>query len=106
MAIEQRARTYLAVNCAQCHRPGGPGGGNLDLRFDTQLAMTGMIDVTAQSGDLGLPAARVVAPGSRTSSVLWERLRRLDDKRMPPLGTHRVDQEAVDMIGTWIDGLN
>jgi hypothetical protein len=37
--------------------------------------------------------------------VLWERMRRLDGNRMPPLGTHRVDQPAVDLIGEWIDRL-
>ncbi len=58
-----------------------------------------------QSGDLGLTNARVVAPGSKESSVLWERMRRLDTYRMPKIGSHRVDQAAVDLIGMWIDSL-
>src|SRR5262249_18402034 len=33
-AVATRARAYLAVNCAQCHRPGGPTPVNLDFRFD------------------------------------------------------------------------
>ncbi len=102
--IETRARTYLAVNCAQCHRPSGGTPVNLDLRFDTANASMNAIDVSPTQ-DLGLTNARIIARGSKESSVLWERVRRTDATRMPPLGTHRVDQDAVDLIGQWIDSL-
>jgi len=101
----RRARGYLAVNCSQCHRPGGPTPVALDLRFDTPLPQTGSINVTPTSGDLGLAGANIITPGSKESSVLWERMRRLDAKRMPPLGSHRVDTAGVDLIGQWIDQL-
>ena len=40
--------------------------------------------------------ARIIAPGAKDSSVLWERMRRpRRTRRMPPLGTHRVDQDRV-----------
>jgi mono/diheme cytochrome c family protein len=103
--LDRRARTYLAVNCAQCHQPGGPGSGGFDLRYDTPWLGTGLRDALPQQGSLGLPNARLVAPGNKASSVLWERLRRLDDTRMPPLGSHRVDDAAVELIGRWIDQL-
>jgi hypothetical protein len=32
-------------------------------------------------------------------------MRRLDATRMPPLASHLVHQQAVDLIGAWIDGL-
>ena len=54
------------------------------------------IDVTPHAGDLGIAKRKAsLRRGDKSSSVLWERIRRLDDTRMPPLGTHRVDQEAV-----------
>lgn len=102
---DRRARGYLAVNCSQCHRPGGPAPVALDLRFDTPLPQTGLLNVTPSSGNLGLVAATIVTPGSKESSVLWERMRRLDTNRMPPLGSHRVDSAGVDLIGQWIDQL-
>ena len=34
VATDFRARAYLAVNCAQCHQPGGPAPTALDFRFD------------------------------------------------------------------------
>ncbi len=104
--LDRRARSYLAVNCAPCHRPGGPTPVALDLRFDTPLAQTGSIDVTPASGDLGLVGATIVTPGNKESSVLWERMRRLDGTRMPPIGSHRVDTAGVDLIGQWIDQLS
>ena len=54
-------------------------------------------------GNLGLPGAKIIAKGNKNASVLWERMRRKDDTRMPPLGTHEVDLQTVDLIGVWID---
>ncbi|MCX7063673.1 MAG: PQQ-dependent sugar dehydrogenase, partial [Proteobacteria bacterium] len=104
-SIASRARAYLAVNCAQCHQPGGPTPVNLDFRFDTADGSMNAIGVVPTAGELGLVNARIIARGAKASSVLWERMRRLDGNRMPPLGTHRVDQAAVDLIGEWIDRL-
>jgi uncharacterized repeat protein (TIGR03806 family) len=104
--VATRARAYLAVNCAQCHRPGGPTNVNLDFRFDTADASMNAINVTPTQGDLGIGAsARIIAPGAKANSVLWQRIQRLDTNRMPPLASHRVDQTAVTVIGSWIDSL-
>ena len=105
VSTAQRARAYLAVNCAQCHRPGGPTPVNMDFRFDTSDAAMNAIDVTPQAGDLGIAGAKIIARGNKANSVLWQRIQRLDDTRMPRLGSHRVDQQAVTIIGDWIDGL-
>jgi len=101
--VETRARAYLDVNCAFCHRPGGPTPATIDLRYGIAVAQMGVYDVAPEHGDLGLANARIVAPGSKESSTLWERMRRLDETRMPPLASLVVDQAGVDLIGTWID---
>jgi len=103
--LDERARAYLHVNCASCHRPGGPTPDALDLRFDTELAATGALDTVPTAGDLGLADARIIAPGDRARSVLWERMRLLDGNRMPPLSSHRVDDVGVALVGDWIDTL-
>ena len=105
--VAVRARAYLAVNCSQCHQPSGPTPVNLDFRFDTADAAMNAINALPTQGTLGLANARIIAPGAKESSVLWERMRRPDPNtvRMPPIGTHRIDQVGVDLIGEWIDGL-
>jgi uncharacterized repeat protein (TIGR03806 family) len=100
-----RARAYLDANCASCHRPGGPAPGGLDLRWTTIDAAMNVVNVRPTEGDLGLPDAWRVRPGSKESSVLWQRLRRTDDTRMPPLASHVADASAEQLIGAWIDGL-
>src|SRR5690606_22857342 len=44
-AIAPRARSYLHANCSGCHRPGGPGRGGMDLRFETPFASMAVCDV-------------------------------------------------------------
>ena len=105
VAPTERARAYLDVNCAQCHQPGGPAPTSMDLRFDTALADMGVLDVTPSAGDLGVIDARIVAPGDRARSVLWMRMGTLDGNRMPSLGSHKVDDAALQVIGDWIDTL-
>jgi len=105
VGVDARARAYLHVNCAQCHRPGGPAPVALDLRYDTRIADTGTLNAPPQAGGLGLADPRIIAPGNRADSVLWERMRRLDAQRMPPLASHLVDEAGVELIGAWIDGL-
>jgi len=105
VSLDERARAYLDVNCATCHRPGGPAPTALDLRMDTALADTGALDEPPSAGDLGLDDPRIIASGDHLRSVLWQRMARLDGNRMPPIGSHVVDEAAVALIGDWIDTL-
>jgi len=104
-SLDDRARSYLAANCSQCHRPQGPAPGGIDLRFDTPLASTDLVGVAPTEGDLGLPSPLRVDPGDRTSSVLWRRVTATDATRMPPIASNEVDPLAEQLLGDWIDGL-
>jgi uncharacterized repeat protein (TIGR03806 family) len=104
--LPQRARAYLHTNCSQCHRPGGPTGSSMDLRYSTLLANTGACDAMPQSGDLGIGvAARIIAPGSAANSVLLARINRRDASQMPPLATNVIDSAGVTLIRDWITSL-
>lgn len=103
-SLDDRARTYLHVNCSSCHRPDGPALGELDLRRQTALASTGLCAPPTQ-GNLGLQAPQVVDPGDPANSVLWVRMRDPGAYRMPPIASEVVDQDGVDLIGDWITGL-
>ena len=101
--VEARARAYLDVNCSSCHQPGGPAPTAMDLRADTPVEAMNVVGVAPNAGDLGIAGARIVASGDKSASVLWQRLRRTDEARMPPLSTHVVDEAGVELIGRWID---
>ncbi|WP_062059704.1 PQQ-dependent sugar dehydrogenase [Cellvibrio sp. OA-2007] len=103
--LAQRARSYLHSNCSNCHSPSGPTPVNLDLRFSTTLSSTFTCNMQPVAGDLGISNARIIAPGEPERSVLLARMKARDDNQMPPLGSHLVDQAAVDVIAAWIGGL-
>ena len=106
VSLEQRARAYLHSNCATCHRPGGPGRGELDFRFKTPLQDTGMINKPPMLEDLGIVNARIVAPGDPDRSILAVRMgSRSTAIMMPPLGSHLVDTNGVSLIHQWISSI-
>ena len=51
VSIEQRARTYLDVNCAQCHQPAGTTPVDIDLRLSVSNAQMNAIGQSPQAGD-------------------------------------------------------
>jgi mono/diheme cytochrome c family protein len=105
-ALGARARAYLHTNCAHCHRPNGPTGVSIDLRFATALSATAACDAQPQAGDLGLANARLIAPGAPERSVLLERMSRRDAQAMPPLASNLVDAAGVGVIRDWIASLS
>ena len=103
-SLEERARSYLDANCANCHRPGGSRG-PLDLRHETPLEKQGLVGVPLIAGDLGVPGALCLVPGDAKRSGLYLRMARLDVFQMPPLAMKRVDAEALAVIKGWIEEL-
>ena len=102
-SAESRARAYLDVNCAHCHQESGPTNVMVDLRYDVAADSMNAFGVPPLGDDLGLENALLIRPGVKESSVLWERMRRLDATRMPSLGSTEVDAAAVQAVGEWID---
>ena len=100
--LEERVRAYLAVNCAQCHQPGGPALGFWDARAHLPLDETGVVNGELVA-DFGNADRRVIVPGSEADSMLLIRL--LGEPsvvRMPPIGSHELDQEAIELMRGWI----
>jgi uncharacterized repeat protein (TIGR03806 family) len=105
-SLGDRARAWLHSNCAQCHRPGGPTSSTMDLRFSTPLANTNACNVSPLLGNLGNPAALLIAPGAPADSIVIERASRRDASGMPPLGTNLVDTAGITLLSDWILGLS
>lgn len=104
--LDDRARAYLHTNCAQCHRPGGPTGTDLDLRYDTPLAATNTCDTVPQTGSLGIVNARLLAPGDPGRSMLLVRTNRRDANAMPPLASNAIDSDGVSLLTEWINSIS
>jgi uncharacterized repeat protein (TIGR03806 family) len=102
-SLAARARSWLAANCAQCHRPLGGTPVDLDLRFQTDPQDMHAISVASTVTVSGGSGTRITA-GSKEQSDLWLRIGRRDGSRMPPVGSSVVDDAAVALIGAWIDG--
>lgn len=103
--LEARARAYLHANCAQCHRPTGPGNASIDLRWNTALDETNMVGVEPAQGDLGLSGARIVAAGLPEASTLLVRMRKRETGAMPPLGSAVHDARGAELLREWIASL-
>jgi uncharacterized repeat protein (TIGR03806 family) len=105
-ALESRARAYLHANCSQCHRPGGPGRGPADFRFGQATSMLGVCGVDPTEGDLGVAGAKLLQPGSPSSSIISLRMHALDAARMPALGSVVVDATGAKLVDDWISALS
>ncbi len=103
--LDARARAYLDTNCASCHLPGGAANANLDLRAITPLGEMGVCDAEPSQGDLGVPGARLLAPGDPGRSLILQRTSRRGEGQMPPLGSHIFDLEGVLLLEAWIQAL-
>jgi mono/diheme cytochrome c family protein len=102
--LEERVRSYLAANCAQCHRPGGVRA-NFDARYETPLQLQGIIN-GAVNNPLDIPDAAVVSPGAIFNSILYLRLNSLNGEiKMPPLARNTIDAAAVTTLADWIQTL-
>lgn len=102
-SLQKRARAYLASNCSMCHQPGATAPTNIDLRWEAVNSQINAINVPPGNGDFGIPDAKIISTENVDNSIILYRMGLRDDLfQMPPLGTSRVDQEAVDMLRQWI----
>lgn len=104
-SLEERARAYLDVNCAHCHRRGGPASNSgLFLNWgqtDRTALGVGKRPVAAGRGSGGL--AVDIAPGDPDASILVYRMESLEPGvMMPELGRSLRHDEGVALIRAWI----
>jgi uncharacterized repeat protein (TIGR03806 family) len=104
IAIEERARAYLDVNCAYCHNDGGSVPAQWDSRSALPLFETGMVNGIPGNG-IEHPSDRLIVPGLDQRSVIVHRVAaRNGYTRMPPLGSNVIDHEGVQLLTDWING--
>lgn len=102
-SLEARVRSYLDVNCAYCHRPGGGGGGNWDGRHQLTLDQAGLVNAPSVDAPLH-PGDLLVIPGNVGASILHHRAAASNGySRMPPLSTNLIDTAGVQLLADWIE---
>ncbi|MEM7436219.1 MAG: DUF4215 domain-containing protein, partial [Myxococcota bacterium] len=99
-SLEDRARSWLASNCAGCHRPGEVTAG-FDLRYETPFISQGLV-WTGVRDDLGNPGTVVIRPGDPELSSLFKRVEAIGPIAMPPLAKELAELPAVDLLREWI----
>ena len=102
--LESRAKSYLEVNCSNCHAPGIGLRSSFDTRFETSLDSSGMIYGTLL--EYVDNSTHLIVPGDTAKSAIYQRLKSLEDGiSMPPLAKNVVDQKGMELIGEWIMSL-
>lgn len=104
-SLDQRARIYLDVNCANCHNRGGSANNSgLFLGYDEKNKRSYGIykpPVAAGRGSGGLQ--HDILPGKPDESILVYRMESTHPAvRMPEIGRTLVHDEAVELIREWI----
>ena len=104
--LNDRARAYLDINCAHCHRPDGPANtSGLDLRLHNHDLTSLGIQKAPVAAGRGSGNRKVdILPTKPHESILFFRMDSADPGiMMPELGRSRIHKEGVALIKEWIE---
>jgi mono/diheme cytochrome c family protein len=103
-SYQERARSYLDANCAQCHQPGG-NGPTFDARYDTPLASQNITNYPA-TALLGYDNTCIIKADDVWRSAIYDRMNTTNNQiKMPPLARNLVDTNGVAVMADWINSL-
>ncbi len=103
--LEKRARAWLHLNCAHCHRRGGGGTAAIDIQQHLSLTETSLVEAKVTQGPCGIQNPRIVVPGDAHRSILYYRIATLGRGHMPKFGSTLADAAGIRLIREWIDSL-
>jgi putative heme-binding domain-containing protein len=103
--LEQRARSWLHSNCAQCHRENGGGSVPLMLNAELRLDQLRALGEAPTRGDFGIPGAQLLRAGDPWRSVLLHRIATAGAGHMPAIGSHEADERSLAMLAQWVQSL-
>ena len=106
--LEDKARSYLDLNCAYCHLPSNGLRAEFDLRLINSLEETGLL--TAGIGEVveGIGNdQKILYPGNAAKSHIFYRVNSTDSGiMMPPIAKNKIDEKGVELLQEWINQLN
>ena len=105
-SLEARARAYLAINCAHCHRKEGPAqtSGLYLTEAETNPTAIGINKTPVAAGKGSGGRSYDIVPGNAAQSILYYRMF-VDSpgERMPELGRTGAHREGLALIRDWIN---
>ena len=105
-SIDDRARSYLDVNCSSCHRPGAGTRATWNGLLSENLANAFIVNGEVAE-DLGISGAKVVVPGDTAKSILYQRMKQVNTTAaMPPLAKSVRHDEGLALIAEWINTMD
>jgi uncharacterized repeat protein (TIGR03806 family) len=105
ISIDKRARAWLEINCAHCHRPDGPAKTSglylmADVNKSNELGI-GKAPIAAGKGSGGRLFG--IVPGKPDESILQYRIESTHPGiMMPEVGRKLVHEEGVELVRRWI----
>ena len=108
-SLNDRARSWLDINCAHCHRPNGPAAtSGLNLSVHEKDPTAWGVRKTPVAAGRGSGNRRYdILPGHPDQSILLYRLESTDPGVMMPEVARKVThREGVALIRAWISTLN
>ena len=109
--LDLRARSYVDINCAHCHRDGGhcnyrPMRYAFNETYNNNRNMGVCVD-TQDMQDFPPALSKIVTPGNIERSMMYYRLNTEDESyRMPLHGRTIIHTEGVELIRDWINSLS
>ncbi|MCU0327058.1 MAG: hypothetical protein MUF45_17790 [Spirosomaceae bacterium] len=107
-SLDERARIWLDINCAHCHRPEGPAstsGLNLSIH-NNDMTTLGIEKAPVAAGRGTGDKKYDIVKGYPEESILLYRLESTDPGiMMPEVGRRQVHKESVALIKEWIENM-
>jgi len=106
--LELRAKAYLDINCAHCHRAEGPAStSGLFLDYEETDPMKLGVFKTPVAAGFGAGSFKyAIYPGKADESIMTFRMSTNKvGAAMPELGRVSVHEEGVELIRDWINGM-
>ncbi len=104
-SLDLRARAWLDINCAHCHREGGPAqtsGLNLSIH-ETNPAAYGVLKTPVAAGRGSGNRKYDIVPSKPDESIIVYRIESTDPGvMMPEVGRKTMHKEGLELIKEWI----
>ncbi|MEZ0610362.1 SO2930 family diheme c-type cytochrome [Fibrella sp. WM1] len=107
--LAERARIYLDINCAHCHRPDGPAStSGLNLTMHEQNPTAWGLHKTPVAAGRGSGGHQYdIVPSKPNESILLYRMESTDPGVMMPEVARKVaHREGIALIREWIEKMN